>query len=285
MELRKPRKLVVVGVAGLLACSGAGPALAWGDDGHRVIAYVANAFLTPAARLQADALLRQDVNPLTAGDMASRATWADRYRVSHPETASWHFIDIDYDHPDLKAACYDQQCLPAKITEFERVLAARKLPAPTRAAALVWLLHLVGDVHQPLHAINRHDHGGNCEVIETTHGRESLHRWWDDDVVDAIGGRDPARLGSALAKEVTKAELTEWARGTPDDWAAQSYEVARGEVYAYTSSPHCRLPADELSSAYITTSKAVAAKQLERAGVRLAAVLNAALGESSASRR
>ena len=277
--------LWIAGVAAGLTVLTAGSALAWGDDGHRVIAYIANAFLTPAARAEADVLLRSDTDPLTARDMASRATWADRYRTGHPETAPWHYIDIDYDHPDLKAACGGGQCLPAKIGDFERVLANPAAPISDRAQALVWLLHLVGDVHQPLHTINRHDRGGNCEVIETSHGLESLHKWWDDDVVDAIGGRQPAQLGPALAKRVSKAELAEWSRGTADDWAAQSYQIARTEVYAYTSDPHCKLPADTLSSAYVTTAEAIATRQLERAGVRLAAVLNAALAPGTAPKR
>ncbi len=267
--------LATVALAGSFAA--ASPAFAWGDDGHRVIAYVANAFLTPYARAQADALLRADPDRLTARDMASRATWADRYRTNHPETGPWHYIDINYDHTDVRAACPGDQCAPAKIVEFERVLADPVAPVQTRAEAMVWLLHLVGDVHQPLHTINRHDRGGNCEVIDTDNGRETLHKWWDDDVVDAIGGRDPARLGPELAKQVTKAELAEWSRGTAWDWAAQSYEVAKAEVYAYSSSPHCKLPADTLSTEYVTTVKGIAAKQLERAGVRLAAVLNATL--------
>ena len=123
--------------------------------------------------------------------MGSRATWADRYRSGHPETAPWHYVDIDFDRPDLKAACLDRQCLPAKISQIERVLAKPAYPPQTRAGALIWLLHLVDDVHQPLHTIDRQVRGGNCEAIETPHGLESLHKWWDDDVVNAIRGPRP----------------------------------------------------------------------------------------------
>ena len=121
-------------------------------------------------------------------------------------------------------------------------------------------------------------------MIDTENGRETSHKWWDDDVVDAIGGQDPARLGPVLAKQVTKAELTGWSRGTAWDWAAQSYQVAKAEVYAYSSSPHCKLPDDTLSTEYVTTAKGIAAKQLERAGVRLAAVLNATLAPPAPGR-
>ena len=278
------KAVLVTGVAALASGACASPAQAWGDDGHRAIAYVANAFFTPTAQDQADSLLRMDADPLTARDMASRAAWSDRYRSGHPETAPWHYGDIDLNRPDLKAACLDRQCLPAKISQFERVLANPAYPPQTRAGALIWLLHLVGDVHQPLHTIDRRDRVGNCEAIETPHGLESLHKWWDDDVVDAIGGRDPGRLGSALARQVTQAELADWSRWTADDWAAQSYQIAKTEVYAYSSDPSCRLPPETLTPAYVATAETIAAKQLARAGVRLAAVLNATLGVSQAKR-
>jgi hypothetical protein len=254
------------------------PALAWGDDGHRVVAYIANAFLTPAVRVQADALLRADADPSTGRDMASRATWADLYSRAHPQTAGWHLALVSYDRPDLKATCAARPCSTGKIVEFEQVLANRAAPAPTRTAALIWLLNLVADVHQPLDTIEwRHDGGGVCEVISAGHGLETLHEWWDKDVVDALGGRQPGRLGPELAKRVTRRELQDWSRGSAADWAAQSYQVAKTEVYAYSSAPHCKMPPDTLSSAYVTTSEQVAAGQLERAGVRLAAILNATL--------
>jgi nuclease S1 len=79
---------------------------AWGDLGHQVTALIAYRHLTPKARTALDTLLRSDGDTLTPQDFAGRATWADRYRSAHRETAAWHFVDIEIDHPDLAAACF-----------------------------------------------------------------------------------------------------------------------------------------------------------------------------------
>src|SRR5277367_6162974 len=98
-------KAIVSLVAVAVMVAAAGPAAAWGDLGHEVTAMIAYGRLTPAARAKVDALLQADSDTLTAPDFASRATWADKYRNGHRETANWHFVDIEIDHPDLKAAC------------------------------------------------------------------------------------------------------------------------------------------------------------------------------------
>jgi hypothetical protein len=70
-------------------------AFAWGDDGHKVVALIADHYLTPDVRNTVEALLAQDTDPLTQHDIASEATWADKYRNGHRETAQWHFVDIE----------------------------------------------------------------------------------------------------------------------------------------------------------------------------------------------
>jgi hypothetical protein len=86
------------------------PAFAWGDLGHEVTALIAYRHLTPAARKALDAMLASDTDTLTAGDFADRATWADKYRKAHRETAAWHFVDIEIDQPDLSDF---RRCRPA----------------------------------------------------------------------------------------------------------------------------------------------------------------------------
>lgn len=91
----------------ILAGACAGQALAWGFEGHQVIAAIARGSLTPAVRDRVERMLAADPDTLTSHDMPAGATWADRYRAAgHPETGSWHFVDIEIDHPDLKAACF-----------------------------------------------------------------------------------------------------------------------------------------------------------------------------------
>jgi hypothetical protein len=94
-------------------------AAAWGDDGHKVVALIAEHYLTPAAKKQVNALLAADTDPLTAHDIASEATWADRHRDAnrgkdnYDSTKRWHFVDLEITDPDMKAACYGRKSPPA----------------------------------------------------------------------------------------------------------------------------------------------------------------------------
>src|SRR6516165_2848343 len=117
------KNLILIAVA-LLWFTDAG---AWGDLGHKATALIAYRHLSPKARSALDTLLASDTDPLTAPDFASRATWADKYRNDHRETAAWHFIDIEIDHPDIAAACFG---FPKSLGPNDRN--DRKSPPPVR---------------------------------------------------------------------------------------------------------------------------------------------------------
>ena len=150
-------------------------AFAWGDDGHKVVALIAEHYLAPDVRNTVAALLAQDADPLTAHDIASEATWADKYRNQHRETGNWHFVDIEIDNPDISSACGGRPPLPPnavasngppacildKIQQFAAELAKPDTDPEERLVALKFLLHFVGDLHQPLHSSDNHDRGGN----------------------------------------------------------------------------------------------------------------------------
>src|SRR5262249_37585104 len=128
-------------------------------------------------------------NDLTEDDITDEATWADAFRESNPEaraaTEKWHFVDIDFDRPDLDGACFGHphadgfasrepadDCVVDKIEWFKDELADPNTPTKERLLALKYLLHFVGDVHQPLHTATRvdpdighEDRGGNCVGI------------------------------------------------------------------------------------------------------------------------
>src|SRR5215468_695546 len=93
-------------------------AAAWGDDGHKTIALIAEHYLAPNAKRKVDAMLAADTDPLTQHDIASEATWADRYRDAnhrkdnYDATKRWHFFDLEITDPDMKVACYGRELLP-----------------------------------------------------------------------------------------------------------------------------------------------------------------------------
>jgi hypothetical protein len=279
--------------AALAALSGS-QAQAWGDLGHEVTALIAYRQLSPTARAALDALLASDPDTLTAGDFASRATWADKYRNAHRETAAWHFVDIEIDQPDLKDACFGfpplrpsqwasqgpaQDCVVNKIEEFAAELKNPSTPAAERLLALKFLIHFVGDLHQPLHAADHHDRGGNCIGLSPPQGAQiNLHAYWDVSVVNALGQSAP-QIAAQLDARLRAADIKDWSRGTPQSWAMDTFEVGRRDVYALPSTPTCQSGGSvSLSPAYQRQSENDAVTQLQKAAVRLAAVLNDALG-------
>ena len=287
------RRLALLAAAVALTVSG--PAHAWGYEGHEIVALIARAELTPAVRAKVDALLAQDQDPLTAHDMAAEATWADAYRsAGHRETAQWHFVDLELDGPDLHAACFGepapaqpasagpaQDCVVDKVREFVAELASPATAQPERLLALKYLLHFVGDLHQPLHASDNHDRGGNCVPVSLGGSRTvNLHAYWDTVVVQALGS-DPATVAATLDARITPAQRAAWQQGDPAAWATDSNQVARSTAYTVGSPPGCQSDAAPIAlpTGYDATAQAVAALQLEKAGVRLAMVLNTALAD------
>jgi len=283
----------------LLLC-GLQPALSWGDDGHETTALIAQRCLTSDVKKKVVAMLAADSDGLTKHDIASEATWADKYRDEnkrqdhYEQTKNWHFTDIEIDHPDLVAACFGRKPLPPgtlasngdpedcavdKIEQFQSELSAPDTDAEERLFALKFILHLVGDIHQPLHSSDNHDQGGNEVKVIVDDFRHSsndeLHGFWDTQFVDDIA-KPPAALASQLVAQINVDDARTWAQGTPDDWAMEAFEI--GKADAYGNPPLSADSTQHLSGTYVHKAEADVRLQLSRAGIRLAHVLNTALG-------
>jgi hypothetical protein len=293
-KLTKPSLAMAIG----LACNAAWscPGLAWGDEGHEVIALVAQQYLTPAARKQVNALLAADPDPLTAHDIADAATWADKFRDSgeagaRAQTRQWHFVDLELSAPDLQQACFGRPPLPAgtpasagpandcavdKIDQFQAELANPATNPSERIVALKFLLHLVGDLHQPLHASDDHDRGGNNKRASASGLRAAtLHHFWDTEFVDQLGP-DPKQIAASLIARVSAADQRLWSRGDAAEWAVDSFRIAKADAYGRLPAPNTR-GSYRLPDEYVAMAKRDVAMQLTKAGVRLAWVLNRAL--------
>ena len=240
-------------VAACMLWTAAAPAHAWGDLGHRVVALIAYHHLTEGAKSNVEALLAADADTLTPPDIGSRATWADSYRSVNPGTAAWHYVNVEIDHPDLADACFGfppigaeaasagpaQDCVVNKITEFENELRSSATPAPERLLAFKFLMHFVGDLHQPLHVADHRDRGGNCiALVPSPNGHDSnLHAYWDVGVVEALGGSADA-IATRLDQRITPQDVIDWQQGTVRTWAMEAFELARKDGYSLAS----RLP-------------------------------------------
>jgi hypothetical protein len=296
-----PLPSIIAACCGLAALP---PAFAWGELGHEIVAVIAYARLLPSVRRTVDEMLASDDDPLTGRDFVSRSTWADRYRDSDRNTSraryeathQWHFVNIQIEGGRLESACPSRRLPPAtpasagpakdcvvdKIKQFAAELRNPDTPKSERILALKYLLHFVGDLHQPLHAADHHDRGGND--VNVLYGNlqspVNLHSYWDTELVYKLG-RNAWTSGSALNGAINPADVKAWSAGTPARWARESHEQAKQVAYNFDGTSEF---ADDrgakmmrLDGAYEARALSVAKLQLSKAGVRLAAVLNRAL--------
>ena len=305
------RSLVLTAaVAGLLRGS---PALAWNDRGHMIVAALAYDRLDPAVRDRVDSLLR--LNPQHAswvrGVARSRAsevaflrasTWPDFIkrpaagytddgnRPSGPQASQnigyadrlqhryWHYIDLPF---STDGTPLEDPVAPNAETQIEAFRAALRAPGTSddvRSYDLAWLLHLVGDVHQPLHATSRFsaafphgDQGGNkVKVTCSPSCQRDLHAFWDD-----VLGRSTSPTAAIAAARKLATPPAPSTDLTTDAWIRESLALAQSTVYAAPvgdgAGPYL------LTAAYRAAARAAATKQVQLAGARLAGVLNEAL--------
>jgi len=286
--------LLTVMVAAVLA-----PATArgFGDEGHEIIGLIAYAELDPAVRAKVDALLAGDESGLTPDrGIAAESTWADRYRdadrattrTHYLQTRAWHYVDLELEAADLDTACLPrapltpgvaasagpaEACIVDKIAQFESELRDPATALVERRLALQFLLHLVGDLHQPLHAADAHDQGGNGKRAAAAGGTAgTLHGVWDTVLVARLGA-DPHQVAAQLVRALGQRERRRWRRGNVDRWALESFAIARKVAYGRLPAPDSGSGAYPLDAAYLDPATRAVAVQLQRAGVRLAMML------------
>lgn len=291
----------IFGVACVFSlCCITAPAYAWGDEGHEVIGLIADHYLESAVRAKMNAILAGDKTDLTSSTQIDQeATWADKFRdsdrnttkVHYNQTHNWHFVDLELEGPDLQTACFGRPALPKetpaslgpaddcvvdKIDEFTAELEKSTTSMQERRLALEFLLHFVGDIHQPLHASDDHDRGGNLKIVSAPGmASNNLHHAWDTEFVVRLGS-NATTVAQQLIATITDAQRAQWATGTAADWARESFGVAKAHAYGLlpvADSPN-HYP---LSAAYLSDATTVTQEQLSKAGVRLAFVLNRAL--------
>jgi S1/P1 Nuclease len=254
-------------------------ALAWGQEGYSIVAEIGERRLDTATLGKIRAALESEAPSIIGPQvsLASIASWADDYRAQHKETSNWHFVDIPYERgtydpaQDCKPNPQAGDCLINAIERSRVALADCSMPPRDRTMALKFLVHFVGDIHQPLHAAERNgDHGGN-DVMVTFFGKPmNLHALWDTGLIMHTvfaWGAYVARLETGW---FPGRDLTSLAGGKPVDWAVESHKFAHDVAYD--------LPPDNvLESAYYAKSLPVVDRQLALGGVRLARFLRETL--------
>jgi hypothetical protein len=250
-----------------LLLSFSAPAQAWGPEGHEIVALIAADNLTPSAHLRLSQLLGGDAPALMVLD----SNWADEIRADRPQTIAWHFVDIEIGTKgyDPRRDCVRDNCVVAQIDRDMATLRDPRADRPARIEALRFLIHFVGDLHQPLHAADRHDRGGNSLIVYQGRHRSNLHRVWDEDLVKALGP-DAMTVAADIERKLSPQDKAQIMAGTPVAWANESFQVAAHQIYAHLpATGPVRLPRD-----YASRERAVVRQQLTRGGLRLAFLLN-----------
>lgn len=300
----KNGRIVLALTATLMNAGLAEWAPAWGPEGHTIVADVAARYLTAGAREQVRAILRDR----HLGDYEV-ASWPDiirgekKYNETYPGNSRWHYVDFNvFDHADELKLPEDGQDIVSQVTRWQKELAKKKQPRARRQAALSFLVHFVADMHQPLHCGYRYnDAGGNFIPIQSFQGAHfklddsmpmdhplNLHSVWDECLVyELMAGDDPDAVARRLLKAITPDLAQAWAAGAPLDWALESFKLAHDKAYHFTDGSDIPFtwskPGTDLTREnYIDALEPVVREQLEKAGVRLAYLLNAALDPVSA---
>ena len=281
----------------------------WGHDGHRLVARIAAKNLSPATRAKLLTILQTNDAGLEAA-MAAAATWPDEINKKATGTDLWHFIDVPITTAfSLNGLCPQHDCVVDRIKEMsdrlQRNLSGFTLktppnpPRPMTSQELAFLIHFVGDIHQPLHAATDGDRGGNC--VKLTHPLHhsdgstttELHAVWDNDEVFAVfddfrptkppAMSDEDNAAQALFLRYKKAGVGAWEQEPVKVWTRESNDLAKKDVYGslhlanHTAAPgQCAVGIAPVivSKAYLKGNVTDVEQQLMRAGIRLSDILN-----------
>ena len=260
--------------------------LAWGPKGHAIVADIAASRLTPATKQNLQLLLGAD-------SLASIASWADSVRKDRDESYDWHFVDIPKDAAGFSEErdCFRPQdkhkdaltdhhnCVVDRIEMFQKILGDEKASRADRVEALKWLVHFVGDLHQPLHAIDE-ARGGNDIKLAVFGSPKcgdydcNLHWAWDTLLLEHTGYSEEEYVGR-LNTLIAQKHLENQSGGTPVDWANESHLQARHIMEAKPAA---------IDDAYYQANIELVNQKLALAGLRLATLLNDTLGKAPAAK-
>jgi hypothetical protein len=241
------------------------PARAWGPRGHRLVAEIAWRHLTPEAKKRVRELLRQGET------LSTISTWPDEIRAERKWTSRWHYVNIPREAKAFDRArdCPTRpegDCVVAAIERVESTLQDPRAPREDRREALSFLVHLVGDLHQPLHSTDDRDRGGNDRKVSWFGRPTNLHRVWDDHVLEDQEELRRHCRATGEAQRKRASARPDLRPGALEAWAMESHAAGWQHAYALP-------PSGELACPYFLQASRVVEAQLGKAGERLAAMI------------
>ncbi len=281
----------LIRLAAMLAalCLLSAPARAYWEYGHGTVARIAWEQMRPGTRRAVGRLLAQSrlvetpTCPLATIEQAS--VWPDCVRPMERfnYSAPWHYQNVDICKPfDLKGPCKDGNCVSAQIERQARLLADPTVPQREKVMALAFLIHFVGDLHQPLHAGDNGDLGGNQVAMNygLIGGRTNLHGVWDGWLAERAITTPPAGAPGLLAS-VSRAERARIGGGSVEDWSREMWAKSRTLAYGTLFADPCGDRSAErptLTEAQVRALIPAVRENVLAGGLRLARLLDDALG-------
>ena len=266
-------------LAALLAVSGlalnAAPVAAWGPTGHRIVAQIAQDNLSGQTRAHVEEILGRE-------GLAEAATWPDEQK-SNPaefwrdEASPWHYITLKAEQKAKDLVHPLQGDAVTALEKFTQELRDPDTSPEERALALRFIVHLVGDLHQPLHAGKEGDRGGNDAMVQWFDDpvQRNLHWVWDEGMIDKqqISFTENA---DRLENRMTPQQVIQWWDPKPNDWINESIAL-RNRIYPMPSAEYGNGTVEapfKLEYHYVYDWKPSMELRLEQAGIRLAAYLD-----------
>ena len=253
--------------------------ISWGVTGHRTIGRIAANHLSPEASAAVRELLGNET-------LAEAATWADEVRnqPDYKHTGPWHYINLPLGltEPAFEKAVKGmaQENVYSALLQQEQVLGSTASSKEQKIEALKFIVHFIGDLHQPMHVSREEDKGGNTIQVNYAGVGTNLHALWDSKLLDHLG-LDDQQLAQKV-DQVSAAQVTAWQSDPLIKWIWESYEIS-SKLYAEIDAMNGRSIDDSYYQAHIQ----IVQQRIEMAGVRLAGVLNrifaSGLAASSAS--
>jgi hypothetical protein len=240
-------------------------AFPWFDKGHRIVGLIAHANLTAEARKAIEKILPGSTT------LADAAVWPDHEGRSIRDFDPLHYVSIPENASgyDQERDCPERNCMVEALKWFLTVIADKNAPIMLRRLALHYVAHLVGDIHQPLHAGRSMDRGGTDIPVSYSGQTTNLHFFWDANLVELETGNEE-EVAKRLNANLTEEERLKWQAGDPKQWTNESLAVVRS--YVYNTGPSV-----ELSDDYVEKARPIVRRRLAQAGIRLAWLLNIAL--------
>ena len=274
----------------LIALSAASPARSYWEYGHESVAGIAWQQMRPDTRRAVARLLAQqrllDTPTCPAGTIEQASVWADCIKPLGDRFAyaySWHYQNVNVCQPfDLKGPCKDGHCVSAQIERNARLLADPAVPQREKIMALAFLVHFVGDLHQPMHAGDHADLGGNKVAANygMIGGRTNLHSIWDGWLAERAITTPPANA-SGLLGQISRAERERIAAGSVEEWSREQWAKARDLAYKTIVGDPCgSAPTTRptLTEAQVQALIPAVRENVAAGGIRLARLLDDALG-------